>query len=594
MLRTDFAGLADADSADILIIGAGISGLYCAWRLARARPEATIAVIERLDRTGGRLDTDIVEVKPGERVREEEGGMRFNYGMAELMNLNKALGLCDQIVDFPMSSADDTNRYNIRGRAFTVAEAKAGGHRIWGEIYNLKPEERGLSPTSLVTTAYRNVLRANDAAYAPGEPPEFWTKFREEFTWKGIPLNRWQMWGLLRDMGYSEECVQMLSETIGFAGPFKSLANAGDAFQILADFPKDPTYFTFENGFSTLPNAVAGDLEANHADRVRIYLSTNVDRVERDGESYVLSLSEAPCGHLPGTHIPAGEPKRIAGKALIVSAAAKGAEDLFHVSPAFRDAPGAAALWRNIHSALGMRLMKINLYFNKPWWEQGLTQRPPVQFGPNFTDMPVNAVYPFYSLPEKRRIQGVSDTPPPIRDAAAALTVYCDFENTHFWQGLQNVGPKFTSPLQEREDARRPQVLYPASQAVVEEARRQLATLFGTNWVPEPVLTSYRLWDGEEDFEFAYHQWRMNVADSEVRAWLAAPEGFGGLHFCNEAFSDMQGWVNGSLRSCDAVLAHFGLDPLPDDPCPNPADAPRDDGEDGEDGTRLFSGPWGV
>ena len=53
-----------------------------------------MTLIERLNRTGGRLDTDIVEVKSGEIVREEEGGMRFNFGMEELMRLNYALGLC--------------------------------------------------------------------------------------------------------------------------------------------------------------------------------------------------------------------------------------------------------------------------------------------------------------------------------------------------------------------------------------------------------------------------------------------------------------------------------------------------------------------
>ena len=97
------------------------------------------------------------------------------------------------------------------------------------------------------------------------------------------------------------------------------------------------------------------------------------------------------------------------------------------------------------------------------------------------------------------------------------------------------------------------------------EAKKQLQALFGVNWIPEPVLTSYRLWNGENDFEFAYHQWQLNVDDKDVRAYLSNP--MDNVYCCNEAISDMQGWVNGSLRSVNMALAHFGLDPMPKDPC---------------------------
>lgn len=43
------------------------------------------------------------------------------------------------------------------------------------------------------------------------------------------------------------------------------------------------------------------------------------------------------------------------------------------------------------------------------------------------------------------------------------------------------------------------------------------------------------------------------------------------IYSCNEAWSDMQGWVNGSLRSTDLVLKEFGLEPITKmyDSCPN-------------------------
>ncbi len=569
MTLLKFSSLEPVQNVDVAIIGAGISGLYCAWRLIEDDPSLKIAIVERLNRTGGRLDTDIIEFPDGVEVREEEGGMRFNYDMTELMHLTSAMGLCDQIVEFPMGSANNTNRYFLRGHNFTLAEAIESGNMIWSELYDLKSEEIGLSPTEIVTRAFDTILYENGMVQKGGEPPEFWTCIREKATWKGKTLNQWQLWGLLRDMGHSEECIQMLTETIGFAGPFKSMANAGDALQILADFPKDPQYFTFERGFSSLPNAVVNHLQENHGDNVKIELSTNVDAItEKDG-GYLLTLTEAPDQLNSSPTIPGGITKELTAKKLVVAVATQGAEQLFLRSPALRAAPDAQKLWENIHSALGMKLMKINLYFNKPWWEDNMTGRPPVQFGPNFSNLPINAIYPFYALPEQVRIAegrpasdtADTDSDSPINsDAAAALTIYCDFTNTNFWNGLQNIGPMFTSPMQEFQNDKVPQTLYAASQAVVDEARKQLQDLFGANYVPEPVLTSYRLWDGEQDFEYAYHQWRLGVVDSEVREYLAAPRE--NLHFCNEAISDMQGWVNGALRSVNAVLKHFDIEPM--------------------------------
>jgi len=589
MINSDFKNLDESKYFDFAIVGAGISGLYCALRLSQANPKKRIAIIERLDRTGGRLDTDLIRVRPGEVVREEEGGMRFQYSMTELMTLIKEMGLCEQIVPFPMRSdspgGGNTNRYFLRGRCFTAQEALDGGNKIWGEIYNLKENEKGKGPADIIRDVYTAVLTHNNATQPVDQTPDYWTKLRNQYNWKGTLLRDWQMWGLLRDMDYSEECVQMLSETIGFAGPFKAPINAGDAFQILADFPKDPKYFTFRKGFSTLPNAVR---DALPKDRVSIMLSTNVNSIARHGERFKLELTEAPDRENSNPNIPGGERKSLSCSQIVMATATKGMEDLFAASPAFNEGPGAQALWDSIHAARGMRLMKINLYFNQPWWlDPNGVVKPPLQFGPNFSNLPLNSIYPFYSIP-------VDEAGPELVNLtadeethyqAAALTMYCDFDNSMFWQGLQNVGDKFSSPLQEKQ-SKPPQTLYPASKAVVTELRKQLSQLFDIKMdaVPEPILTSYRLWDGDEDFEFAYHQWRLGVDDVVVRDHLAAP--LPNVFFCNEAISDMQGWVNGSLRSCNKALACMGVALPEPDGCtpPKATTAPR----------ALHAGLWGA
>ena len=563
-----FADAAPQEEADIVIVGAGISGLYCAWRLIQDDPSRRITIIERLNRTGGRLQTDIITVRPGEVVREEEGGMRFNYDMTELMQLNYALGLCDDIVPFQMGSdinGANTNRFGVRGRTFTAAQAAAGNNAIWGEIYNLDADERGLSPSDIVERVYEAVLAANGQQPPKTQSPEFWTKVRDTFQWKGSPIRDWQMWGLLRDMGYSQECVQMLSDTIGFAGPFKAAINAGDAFQILADFPEDPHYYTFERGFATLPDAVRDRLPG----QVQILLSTNVDRIVRTAAGFELTLTAAPDKQNSNPYIPGGQTKSATCPALILAVATHGMETLFNTSPALNADPDAHRLWQSIHGARGMSLMKINLYFEQSWWLDGAVN-PPVQFGPNFSSLPINAVYPFYALSEGKAARGASalSAEEAALSGAAALTIYCDFDNTDFWQGLQAVGEPFDSPLQRRQSVP-PQTLFPASIQVVQEAMNQLRQLFAITNIPDPILTSYRLWDGTDDFEYAYHQWRIGVKDTETREYLAAP--IPGIHFCNEAISDMHGWVNGSIRSSDLVLAHFGLRPLDGPACQPPS-----------------------
>jgi monoamine oxidase len=533
---------------DILIVGAGIAGLYSAWRLKTKDPNLNIAIVDRLDRTGGRLNTDIIKIPDATgtgvaTVREEEGGMRFNYSMEELMALFAALQLCDEVVPFPMNG--ENNRYYVRGRSFTRKEAEANNYAIWKELFNLKPSEQNMDPVSILTNAYHQILSHNGINTPTDNPtPEYWQHFRLKYTWKGVPLYKWQLWGLLRSMGYSEECIMMMTHSLGFEGPFLSWMSAGEAFQLMEDFPKNPTYYTFRNGFSTLPNALVNRLEKMG---VEIDLGVNVDKISYSKRGYEMVLTEAPEGESSNPFIPGGKEKKIAAKKVILAVARKALENLYNTSPALNEQPHAAQLWEDLQTTTDQVLLKINLYYEEPWWENGLTGQPSIKYGPNFTDLPAGSVYPFYS------ISGLPFNSP------AALTIYCDYNNANFWRGLQNLPPLFYSD-QQKLHSTKPQTLFAASEAVVEEATRQFKEIFKTNYVPRPVLTSYRSWDGEDDFGFAVHQWAVNAKDDDVMARLEEP--VPDIYTCNEAYSDMQGWVNGSLRSADRMLQRFGIEPL--------------------------------
>jgi phytoene dehydrogenase-like protein len=549
-------------SADLLIVGAGIAGLYCAWRYLEKNPGHRVVIVERLNRTGGRLQTDLVKLNAADGrsvvVRDEEGGMRFNYDMAELMALFHTLKLCDQIVPFPMSG--NNNRYLFRGRGFTHEHATQHPE-VWSELFRLTPEEQNQQPVSLLGEAYHRVLQANGAEPPEHPTPEFWQKLRIEYKWKGTPLRCWQLWGLLRDMGHSEECCAMLAQTLGFEGPFWSTMNAGEAFQLMEDFPQNPIYYTFEEGYGTLTNALVQRVERMQG---QIFVSTNVDAlVEHEGGGFEAQLTLAPEYAAASATTPGGTRATIHAPRVILAVARRSLETLFATSPVLNQRHStdrkkqerANQLWNDLQTTTEQRLLKINLYFERSWWQE---LDAPLAYGPSFTDLPVNAVYPFYSL------RGVEEdskaTVPPSPDLPAALTIYCDWDNTNFWQGLQSVGELFDSPEQTKHNQANPQTMFAASKAVVAEALRLLGELYDTPHVPQPILTSYRLWDGQSDFGYAVHQWGLEARDDEVIPRLVEP--FDGIYTCNEAYSDMQGWVNGTLRSADLVLQKFEIDPL--------------------------------
>jgi hypothetical protein len=331
------------DSADVVVVGAGMAGLYCAYKILEQDPAKSVVVVDRLNRTGGRLDSDLIRIigEDGQPslVREEEGGMRFTEDMTELYALFDELGLRSQIVPFPMGppvGKPNLENYYFRGRHFSKQYA-SDNPSIWSELYTLEPAEQNKQPGTILTDLYKRLLKhnaqlvenkygAHDANVLINQKPfkevtalqtpEYWQFMRLNFVWEGTPLYKWTAWGLFSQMGLSDECIAMLTHTLGFEGPIISLMNAGEAFQLLEDFPATPEFHTFRFGFSTLPNALVGRIE-NQAGQ--IYVGTNVDCITRVGNGdYQLSLTVVPEGsydsatpHGPGTSHLISAPKVI-------------------------------------------------------------------------------------------------------------------------------------------------------------------------------------------------------------------------------------------------------------------------------------------
>lgn len=545
--------------ADIVIIGAGISGLYAAWRILSEQKDKTVLIIEKLPKTGGRLDSDRLEIKGKDgkkyKVKDEEGGMRFNSKMIELYKLFKELGFSvenGEIVPFNM--ADLNGRFYLRGGGFTQKQVKDSNNDKWSELYNLKEEEEGKSPGTLIRNVLDSILLATENADILSKckeayrfkdigdfpsTPDQWAVFRNEFSYQGEVIHAWGLWPLLTTFGMSTEAITLITKAIGFTGPIAQDINAGEQLQILCDFPNSPDFYTLNTGFESLPDRLESIVSKN-AEKSEILLNTCVDSISEsnDGAELVaLNSIDGSSLHISCSNILVTLPKLALDK-------------LLQSSP---DLPVNAKLRSNLDRLQGMRLAKINLYFDERWWHTGQS---PIAHGGSFTDLPAGAIYvfdPIYpfadskeyqnsSISEKTKILNQYDAE---YNGPSALTVYCDFENTTFWTQLQSIGAQYSGshPV--------PKFGTAASTAVVKEALTQLCLIFDRAEVPSPVTSTFRLW-GDDNFGFGYHQWKLNANDTEIREeiWKISNRVF----LSNEAYSDMQGWVNGSLRSTDIML----------------------------------------
>lgn len=581
---------------DILFVGAGMSSLYVAWRLLNEDPSKKITILDMIDRTGGRLDSDIIKID-GQEVKEEEGGMRFTFGsMDNLNSLFLYFDLVNEITPFPMNSGGN-NRLYFRGRSFTNADALGEDTSIWSKLYHLEPAEQGGNPKQIINTIFNRILSVNREFLAGCTPeqleergPDFWQKFRLECQWRDIPLYQWTLQGLMSNMGYSKECITLLYSLLGFNGTFLSEMNAGVAYQLLEEFPAEPNFKTLKRGFSTLPNKL---VELVGTDK--FFLKTRVEGIDKNEDgSYAVFYSTllTPNGAQPSKTPVSGS---INAKKIILGLPRLALEKLFIKSNAFR-AMGidkAEKLWNNLQATSNQPLLKINLYYDRPWWSNGLTGEPPVSFGPNFSDLPLGSVYPFYSIDEKgavaieaaKRLQEAGKPiPKNIQEALdkkytmpAALTIYCDYLNINFWKGLQHAGAPYMTAMQEEHPK-----LSPASALVVEEATKFFKKLFNTHYVPAPLLTSARIWAGSASFEdyhkltdngtvnkiseqvgYGVHQWALGAKDDDVIREMVQPIEGESIYTCGESLSDYQGWVEGALRSANLILEREEFGKLP-------------------------------
>eukprot|EP00737_Agarophyton_chilense_P003410 gb/GEZJ01003991.1/.p1 GENE.gb/GEZJ01003991.1/~~gb/GEZJ01003991.1/.p1 ORF type:complete len:623 (-),score=85.42 gb/GEZJ01003991.1/:221-2089(-) len=547
---------------DVLVVGSGISGLYACWRLLQTDPNLKIKIIDKANRIGGRLISDVVHFEKGAELKAEQGGMRFTFHhMGNLSALLLKLGLIDQLVPFPMNS-NGNNRLYVRGSSFTETEAP----KKLDQLFNLAEHEKLENASVVIENLFLKIANSEENAWHGVVPvPEhrtqqFWQIFRLQFKWDGTLLKDWSLWNLFSCMGYSKEFITMQYSTSGFTDVIFSEMNAGVAIQLLLDFPLNPKFLSLVKGLDTLPDAIAQEIGWD-----RIWLNSTLKGVvQSEGRLRLLLETLTSVG---------ANSKVIEAENVILAVPRDALEEIFDRSSLFTSLPATQLqnLSNTLLKTVNLPIVKITLFYKEAWWG------PDVSFGPNYSDLPMGMVYPFYASDDQlfaaeEYRSYISSTAESISaeinlkleeihsrkySKPAAMTIYAEYQNVEFWKALQKTGDLFTSKLQDKHKETMPA----ASQKVVNEASRFFESLFDCK-VPGPLLTSARIWSGStstdergsDNVGYGMHVWGRHAEDDKAMSLLAQPIEGVNLFTCGEAYSDYQGWIEGALRSANLML----------------------------------------
>ena len=256
---TTSTGFPKAPGIEVAIIGAGVSGLYSAYRLthdAHSPLDAgQVQIFEMSRRIGGRLESVVL---PGMEISGELGGMRYMTSQEIVTTLIEKV-FSDELVNIPFSMGEDAHHFGYfrkqRMRMSAWNESQAKGEKFAARYY-LNEADEGYSADQLFNKIVYDVLHADPWFMKTyGDKIKNPSPFKYEFKltrkdwncikpqlvyhfegpYKGRKANDLGFWNLIKDQ-VSEEGYTFLADAGGY---FSNTINwnAAEAFPyMVGDF----------------------------------------------------------------------------------------------------------------------------------------------------------------------------------------------------------------------------------------------------------------------------------------------------------------------------------------------------------------------
>lgn len=515
----DCSGMVVHDTA---VVGAGVAGLYSAWRLQEAGQTEgrSVALFEGSNRIGGRL---MSVTPPGMPLaRAELGGMRFPVHHRLVHALVAHLGLATQ----PFASDQGGNIAFLRGRTLRTTDLTDPGKIP----YSLSPREQTAARSCITAMVARACLAETLAEPDIDLDMAAWRKHARSGRYADQMLRDLTVREVF-DRVVGHDAFQFVQDASGYNSIY-SMWNAADGFPwILSGYGKSAEYRCLVQGYEALPLAMAAQFTAAGGELKMAHRLQSFDRVVLEDGSEAIELRL----------IAGGNPTTVLARQLVLAMPRRALELLAPTGAML--GPEQAEVRRLIESVQPIPLSKLVLCYRRRWWEAlGIQQ------GRSVTDLPIRQCY--YG-------HGGADS-----DAGYVL-IYNDGHDTSTLADLRS-DPQHHPCAPEATEAGAPGQdwhKHPAPAALVKEAHRQLLAMHGLDEHPDllPYAAAYRDWQADP-YGGGANFWQRKVNSDEVAQKILQPVSNLAAYICGEAYSHAQGWVEGALATAENMLQrHLGL-----------------------------------
>lgn len=248
---------------NIVIIGGGISGLYCAYQLSKVGGIGSILVLEKSKDLGGRVHTYI-----DRHMTVEAGAGRFHQEHRLLMELIREFGLTGKMVPtaasavFAPSDGTDSIMNSLLDAPDTILSGFMGDVVISGLDAWLGRENipsSGLIARVIVASKLKSVYYLRNVSF---------------LDFAKTVLNKSELQFVVDTFGYYSELVIM---------------NAYDAIQLMGELGPGQKFYTLKGGLSQIIDGLRDRCVANG---VRILRGKAVHRVEYESGIFAVYCEE--------------------------------------------------------------------------------------------------------------------------------------------------------------------------------------------------------------------------------------------------------------------------------------------------------------